>query len=255
MENLSGTYIIAEAACEHLGNGAKANRLVLAAQAAGADCIKFQHYSERYAKKVGAKLKLPLLDYRFTMEALSNLKDYAKEHGIDFLCSAFDLPSLKGLREIYCKSVKIPSCCNEDKRMQIFAVRNFDLVYASTGMMKKWKFDVYYRRPHYKLLLCTSAYPCPYDQVNLRCLDGVDGLSDHTLGWEVPVAAVAMGAEIIEKHFTLDKMNGGPDAHISLDPREFADMCRRIRNVEMAMGDGIKKIEKDERKLLWRKQL
>ena len=97
----------------------------------------------------------------------------------------------------------------------------------------------------------------PRRQFHYEGFPGADpykiSLSDHTTGWEVPVAAVALGAQIIEKHFTLGR-DGGPDDCVSLEPDEFADMVRGIRNVESAMGDGVKKIEESERKLIWRKK-
>ena len=208
--------------------------------------MKFQLYSEETAKKVGGCLSA----CRLGMEQFEYLIQYAaKCNGIDFLLSAFDMESLKECKLLGLKAVKIPSVCNENQKMLKYADEQFAEVYISSGLYGK-----HYRPQGCYWLLCTSIYPCPFEQVNLSVLKDYDGLSDHTIGWEVPVAAVAMGAKIIEKHLTLSRTDGGPDACCALEPMEFADMVYRIRNVEKAMGDGVKKIEPGERNLLWRKQ-
>lgn len=247
---MTDAYIIAEAALEHLGLSELAENLICAAANAWADCVKFQLYSEKTAKKIDNGHG-PLTEYRFDVGEIHDLCSIAKkETRLDFLVSVFDMESLQSCKEIGMKAVKIPSVCNESKEMLQYAEKNFPTYYVSSGIYAE-------ERPkgHFWWLLCTSIYPCPYECVNLRCLPNYDGISDHTVGWEVPVASVAMGAKIVEKHLTLSRRNNGPDAKCSLEPDEFADMVQRIRNVEAALGDGVKKIEKAERGLIWRKTL
>ena len=190
-----------------------------------------------------------LTKYRLTPAELNTLRKETKKYDIKFLCSAFDYSSLNSLTKIGCTEVKIPSCCNEDFVMLDYSRDWFSKIYISTGMRvfaiapldsSKWV-----------VLQCTSAYPCPYNQVNLRASGNCDGLSDHTAGWHVSLAAVALGARVIEKHFTTGV--GGPDKDVALSIREFNLMVKQIRDIEQAMGDGIKKIEEAERGLLWRK--
>lgn len=240
-------YIIAEAGLEANGSTSAAAQLIFAASFSGADCVKFQLYSEETANKVGGRLPACRLD----VVQFEYLRKYtAKCNGIEFLLSAFDMESLKQCKLLGCKAVKIPSVCNENWDMLQYADDHFDVIYVSSGLAGLIGVPA-----KCLTLLCTSVYPCPFEQVNLRAITNYDGLSDHTIGWEVPIAAVAMGAMIIEKHLTISRSTDGPDACCALEPMEFADMVYRIRNVEKAMGDGIKKIEPGEMGLLWRKQL
>jgi len=273
--NLSDTktYIIAECGLEHCGSLTLAKLLIDNAKAAGADCAKFQLYSEEYAgrlavngRKNGSNSVGKILEkYRLDIDKIHEVFLYCKKAGIDFLCSVFDIESAKELAYIGAKSVKIPSV--ELSHIEILEAvqKYFESAIISTGLhtldeVKKAVSLLTEKMDPQKLTLlqCTSAYPCPFDQVNLRAMNklrlvGRVGISDHTLGWTVPVAAVALGAQVIEKHLTLSKMNGGPDARVALEPLEFMDMCRRIRDTEAALGDGCKTIEKAEKSLIWRK--
>lgn len=266
---MTETYIIAECALEHRGQMKLAENLIRAAAEAGADCVKFQLYSEDTAKKVDNGHG-PLTEYRLEPDEICGLWHRSQGIGLDFLVSAFDMDSLITCKDMGLKEVKIPSVCNSKQEMLEYAAEHFHHIVISTGMVEMTDLEgmVATLKPHTEskniaVLLCTSIYPCPYENVNLRVLKtmqeklwcGKIGISDHTVGWEVPVAAVAMGAKIVEKHLTLSRNNSGPDACCSLEPGEFADMVRRIRNVESAMGDGIKKIEKAEKDLLWRKRI
>lgn len=247
---MNGVYIIGEIGCEHLGETMLATQLIEILVAAGADCAKFQYFTE---KEVGSQIWKKVGRYRLNFNQLNYLKNYCKEAGIDFLCSAFGMDSLYGLSEMYCSAIKIPSVKNEDFKFIDKAAELFKKGFISLGMTK----TVVKRDFHnFKSLLCTSAYPCPFDQVNLKVMTKykLDGISDHTLGWTVPVAATALGAKVIEKHITLSGINGGPDSRIALEPLQFVDMCHKIRNTELALGDGIKKIESSEKLLLWRKK-
>lgn len=241
------TYVIAEIGCEHVGDFKKAKQLINEVKESGANCAKFQLF---FAKEVGQRMWKKIKPFHLPVNQLNELKKYCEKLGIDFLCSAFGLDSLSWIMYMGCDTVKIPSPLNENMNCLNFAVNHFNKVIISTGMMEKGKFCENYMLPKVKKLQCTSAYPCPYECVNLKTLSFFDGISDHTLGWEIPVAATALGAKIIEKHISL---GDGPDAKCSLMPVEFKNMVQKIRNVELAMGDGIKRIEKCERKLLWRK--
>jgi len=224
--------------------------MVKAAKEAGADWAKFQLYSDGYVDK-NEKLRHVLEKGRLSVHELEQLQEQCQEMGIGFLVSAFDLESLTSIYEMGCDAVKIPSVCNEDSVMISYARQQFDSTIVSFGLMDTMVSEVYGMPPKVYKLQCTSAYPCPYDQVNLLAMNFMDGFSDHTLGDEVAIAAAAMGAKIIEKHMTID--GGGPDKKVALNTDEFGIMVRRIRNVEQAMGDGRLKIEDSERELLWRK--
>lgn len=265
-------YIIAEAAVSHEGSVEVAEKMIEAAFAAGADCVKFQafipHQTAMRDTDVAASLTQSVFDKElidillhsyFGKTELAYLKQVCKDTGIDFLCSAFEEENLDWLADIGETRVKIPSCRNTNRKFLQIACAYFDKIFISTGMMTEEDIDDLWIKgasntKRIKLLHCISAYPCPYEQINLGVLKTgrYAGLSDHTFGWEVPVAAVALGAQIIEKHFTLTRTDKSDDC-VSLEPDEFADMVRRIRNVELAMGDGVKKIMPCEEKLLWRK--
>ena len=257
----SKTYVIAEAGCEHAGSIERAKELIDVATYAEADCVKFQLF---YPEEVGAKVWNKIKKFHLGYTDMIKLSAYAETKDIDFLCSAFGLRSLNALSGL-CKSIKVPAPCNENMEYLINAVRLFNKVFVSLGMCTGDQFYTILERtpwPNRKaieFLHCTSAYPCPYDQVNLNVLNTTwkgsliySGLSDHTLGIHIPLAAVALGARVIEKHFTLGY---GPDADMALTPEELLGMVRGIRQVEQAMGDGIKRIEESERELLCRKTL
>ena len=258
----SKTYVIAEAGCEHAGSIERAKELIDVATYAEADCVKFQLF---YPEEVGEKVWNRIKDFHLSASGMNVLRSYAKNLGIDFLCSAFGMHSLEEISAMGCKAVKVPAPCNENIEYLVDAVRRFNKVFVSLGMCTGDQFYTILERTPWpdrktiEFLHCTSAYPCPYDQVNLNVLNTTwkgsliySGLSDHTLGINIPLAAVALGARVIEKHFTLGY---GPDADMALTPEELLGMVRGIRQVEQAMGDGIKRIEESERELLCRKTL
>ena len=239
--------------------------MIVAAKCAGADCIKWQAFVPEKTSRGNKELEDVLVCSYFRPCHLRRLKEICKENRIDFLCSAFEKEVLDWLVDIGEIRVKIPSCRNTDIEFLAKAAQSFKEIVLSTGMMcgrdlilPLLTLKQGTELKNIALLHCVSSYPTPYDQANLLAINGLKylagkiGLSDHTVGWEVSVAAVALGAQIIEKHFTL-KRNGGPDDCVSLEPDEFADMVRRIRNIELAMGDGIKRVMNCEKPLLWRK--
>ncbi len=270
------TIIIAEAGVNHNGNYDMACRMIDAAAAAGADYVKFQtavpeQVISRFAPKAeyqkettGAaesqlemcrKIHLPLSDY-------ASLAELCRQRGIGFMSTPFDLVSIDCLKPLDMDFWKIPSgeITNLPYLRKVAAsARN---IIMSTGMATldevetavKTLEDNGFSRTNIALLHCTTQYPTPFEAVNLRAMEALRGLnvgmvgySDHTVGIEVPVAAVAMGAQIIEKHFTLDKTLEGPDHRASLDPGELAAMVSAIRHIEVALGDGTKRVAEAER--------
>jgi N,N'-diacetyllegionaminate synthase len=273
---MNKTIIIAEAGVNHNGSLDLAKKLVDAAVEAGADYVKFQtyitenlvndsaHKADYQIKNTGksesqfAMLKKLELSY----ETFDTLCLYCKERGINFLSTAFDFDSmafLKGKIDIY----KIPSGeITNLPYLRKVADLNLPIV-MSTGMSTleevQTALDILMENGVKKqdiiVLHCNTEYPTPMEDVNLKAmitmrekLDVKVGYSDHSLGIEVPVAAVALGAKVVEKHFTLDKTMDGPDHRASLEPRELKDMVKAIRNIEKAMGSGEKVPSASEKK-------
>lgn len=270
-----GTYIIAEAGDNHNGSFELALRLVDAAKAAGADCVKFQTFIteeviSRYAQKAEyQKAATGAGESQFDMvkklelsfEQFRQIKAYCDEKGIRFLSTPFDLPSIQFLDTLDMPFWKIPSGEVTNLPYLLAIARTKKPVVMSTGMCEleeiQAAIDVLRANgtPRITLLHCNTEYPTPYEDVNLRAMEtmrsrfGVDvGYSDHTLGIEVPVAAAAMGAAIIEKHFTLDRNMEGPDHKASLEPDELAAMVAGIRRAEQALGSGEKTASPSEKK-------
>ncbi|MCR5688358.1 MAG: N-acetylneuraminate synthase [Lachnospiraceae bacterium] len=268
------TLIIAEAGVNHNGDYDTAIKMVDAAKAAGADIVKFQtaraeKVISRYAAKAeyqkettGADesqldmVRKLLLDF----EDFVSIKKYCDDCGIKFLSTPFDLDSIAFLDGLGMDMWKIPSGEITNYPYLVAIAKTHKPIIMSTGMsnMDEIEAAIELLRANgcggISLLHCNTQYPTPYSDVNLRAMltlrekFGVRvGYSDHTRGIEVSVAAVAMGASIIEKHFTLDRNMEGPDHKASLEPDELASMVSAIRNVEAAMGDGIKKVSGSER--------
>ncbi len=259
--------IIAEAGVNYNGSLETAYRMVDKAIEAGADIIKFQTGipekvmsafapKAAYQKETTGDGESQLEMVRKLMlkfEDFYPLKDYCTHNKIKFLSTPFDLDSIDFLDNLGCDIWKIPSgeITNLPYLERICETRK--PVILSTGMstLKEVREAIQILNnggiPKISLLHCTTEYPAPYSDVNLLAMlsmkdaFGLDvGYSDHTLGIEIPIAAVAMGATIIEKHFTLDRNMDGPDHKASLEPDELAAMVEAIRNVELAMGNGIK---------------
>ena len=271
------TFIIAEAGVNHNGSLELAKKLIEKAKEVGADAVKFQTFkaenvisshapmAEYQKKNLGKemsqiemikKLELSYDDFKI-------LKEYCDEVGITFLSSPFDVESARFLANLGMEIFKIPSgeITNYPLLKEIGSYGK--KVILSTGMADLGEIedalDVLIssgtKRENITVLHCTSEYPAPYEEVNLRAMLTIKdafkvrvGYSDHTEGIEIPIAAVALGAEVIEKHFTLDKNLPGPDHKASLEPEEFKRMVTAIRNVERALGTGIKKPSPSELK-------
>ena len=264
------TYIIAEAGVNHNGQLDLALKLCDAAKEAGVDCVKFQTWQTekivtRKAEKATyqsentndaeesqfdmlKKLELSYKDFRLVQEHCNKI-------GIDFLSTPDEEYSLAFLmNELHLPLIKIGSgeVTNIPYLRQMASYHK--PIILSTGMATLAQVAMAYDTliaagaPSVSLLHCTTNYPCPKNEVNLRAMQTMKeafkcpvGYSDHTMGTEIPIAAVAMGAEIIEKHFTLDRSMDGPDHKASLEPHELKYMVDCIRNIEVALGDGIKR--------------
>lgn len=267
-------YIIAEAGVNHNGSFETACKLVDAAKAAGADCIKFQTFKSENlvshnAKKAdyqknttgdGSQLEM-LKKLELSYDEFISLKKYCDEVGICFLSTPFDLESIDFLNSVDMLFWKIPSGEITNLPYLLKVAKTGKEVILSTGMSNLDEvgaaLDVLKENGAgtITLLHCTTEYPAPFIDVNLRAMQtmrdkfGLDvGYSDHTPGIEIPVAAVAMGATVIEKHFTLNRNMEGPDHKASLEPDELAAMVKAIRNVEMAIGTGEKVPSVSEKK-------
>ena len=279
---LKKTYIIAEVGINHNGNFDNAKKLILAAKKCGASAVKFQIYIPEevvtnelkmatYQKKNLRSKKLKMIDmikkYELSQLQHKKLFLFAKKNKIDFISSAFDLNSLEFLiRDLNLKIIKIPSGEITNYPYLKIIAKTKKKVILSTGMsnIKEIKQAVKVLtseklpRKNLYILHCNTAYPTPYKDVNLNVINQLKkdlklpiGYSDHSLGVEVSVAAVSLGAIIIEKHFTLNKNWEGPDQKSSLDIKEFENLVKSIRNIEESLGSKIKKITKSEKKNLF----
>lgn len=264
------TFIIAEAGVNHNGSIELAKRLIDTASQAGADAVKFQTFkadnlvSKTAQKAAYQKQTTDASESQYTMikklelteEMHHELIQYCNEKGILFLSTPFDHDSINLLNTLGMEIFKIPSgeITNLPYLRHIGSLGK--KVIISTGMADLGEIedaldiltDAGTSKEHITVLHATTEYPCPMDEVNLRSMNtiasafGINvGYSDHTNGIEIPIAAVAMGASVIEKHFTLDRTMEGPDHKASLEPDELIAMVKAIRNIEKALGNGIKK--------------
>lgn len=271
--------IIAEAGVNHNGDFETAKALIFHAAAAGADYVKFQTFKadllvSKSAKKAAYQSKnfesasstqyemLKKLELKHEWHYL--LKQYAIENGIKFLSTGFDEESVDFLNELGIDLFKIPSGSITDKRYLQHVARIHKPVILSTGMstIEEIKEAIIVMesagltRDQIVVLHCNTEYPTPMKDVNLKAMNHIGtelnvvvGYSDHTLGIEIPIAAVALGARVIEKHFTLNKSMIGPDHAASLEPDELKNMISSIRNIEIALsGSGYKTPSESEDK-------
>ncbi len=277
--------VIAEAGVNHDGDLTKAMQLIDAAADSGADVVKFQTFKAQHLVTTEAELaqyqrrvsahhigepdsnsQLRLLEkLQLTREDHTKLKEHCDRRGIEFFSTAFDLGSLDLLMEMGARRVKIPSGeITNLPYLRKVATFNCDVI-MSTGMadlsevadaincleaagLPKSKITV---------LHCTTEYPAPIEDVNLRAMVTMRetfglrvGYSDHTEGIDVPIAASALGAAVIEKHFTLDQKASGPDHAASIEPPELKRMVQGIRRIELALGSEKKKCTSSERQNL-----
>lgn len=262
--------IIAEAGVNHNGDIGMARELVDAAVEAGADLVKFQTFrADRLvtasARKAAYQMVTTAADesqhemirrLELTEEMHNELIAHCSRHKIEFFSTAFDLESLDYLMGLGMSRIKVPS--GEITNLPYLRkVGGFGKeVILSTGMSNLGEIEAAINtlekagtsREQVVVLHCNTEYPVPMPEVNLRAMRSIGeafgvkvGFSDHTEGIEISIAAVALGATVIEKHFTLDRNLPGPDHRASIEPDELGRMIRSIRNVELAMGDGIKR--------------
>lgn len=272
---MNKTFIIAEAGINHNGSVTNAKKMITAASEAGADAVKFQTFkSEEVISKYAPKAEYQKattdadesqLDMAKKLELskseFEELVLYCREKDIIFLSTPFDFDSIDFLNELGLDTFKIPSgeITNLPYLRKIGHLAK--KVILSTGMANLGEIedtlDIIVKagcsKENITVLHCNTEYPTAMEDVNLLAMNTIKkafnvnvGYSDHTLGIEVPIAAVALGAKVIEKHFTLDKNMSGPDQRASLDPVELELMVRAIRNIEKAMGDGAKKASPSE---------
>lgn len=280
------TLIIAEAGVNHNGDIEIAKKLIVSAAEAGADVVKFQSFitgksisitapKAEYQKvatgtdetqfEMVKRLELSRSDHEILIEE-------CRVNKIGFLSTAFDCESFDMLVELGLDMIKIPSGELTNLPFLRYITRLGKPVILSTGMAGlgdiENAIDVIETsgtpRGNITLLHCTTEYPTPMQDVNLKAMASMRdafgvavGYSDHTSGIEVPIAAVAMGAILIEKHFTLDRSMPGPDHKASIEPQELKAMVQAIRNIEIALGDGVKRpsIAEQKNKPIARKSL
>lgn len=270
-----GIRIIAEAGVNHNGSMELAKKMVDAAKAAGADYVKFQTYVpeklvSRYAGKAEyqkqttdageSQLKM-LKKLALTREDFRELKNYCEQVKIGFISTPFDLGSIEFLNGLDMDFWKLPSGEVTNLPYLEAIAHTGKRVVMSTGMCEMDEIRDAVRVlekggiTDIVLLHCNTEYPTPFEDVNLLAMQQMAevlgypvGYSDHTVGIEVPIAAAALGAVVIEKHFTLDKTMEGPDHRASLEPEELAQMVRTVRNIEKSRGDGKKRRTSSEAK-------
>ena len=269
------TLIIAEAGVNHNGDFNTAIKMVDAAKSSGVDCIKFQtfkankiasqfaekaDYQKINDKKTSSQVEM-LKKLELSEKEFVEIKKYCDKCGIIFLSTPFDNDSIDFLEKIGIDFWKIPSGEVTNYPYLVRIAKSQKPVVMSTGMCDideiENAINVLKSNGTYSITLlhCTTEYPAPYNEVNLKAMEtlksifGVDvGYSDHTKGIQIPIAAVAMGAKVIEKHFTLDRNMEGPDHKASLEPEELKEMVDSIRIVEKSIGDGKKCPTKSELK-------
>lgn len=273
---MSKIFIIAEAGVNHNGSLELAKKMIDAAVHAGVDAVKFQTFkAESLVRKDARKAAYQqdnaidkaetqyemLKKLELTEQMHQELMQYCAEKGILFLSTPFDIDSIHMLADCGITIMKVPSgeITNYPYLREIG--RTNKPVILSTGMceLEEVKAAAAVLKENgsrdITLLHCNTEYPTPMCDVNLRAMQTLReetglpvGYSDHTQGIEVPIAAAAMGAVVIEKHFTLDRNMEGPDHKASLEPEELKEMVRAVRNIENALGDGVKRPSPSERK-------
>lgn len=276
MKKSKKIIIIAEAGVNHNASMEMARRMVREAANAGADYVKFQtavpelvissiapkaEYQKETTGEEQSQLEM-CKAIHLPLSAYTELAALCREEGIGFMSTPFDLVSIDTLDPLGMDYWKIPSGEITNLPYLRKIASKGGKVILSTGMSTLEEVsqavdilvDGGIRREDICLLHCTTQYPTPYADVNLRAMEslrtlevGGVGYSDHTLGIEVPIAAAALGADVIEKHFTLDKNLPGPDHRASLDPSELAAMVKAVRHIEEALGSAEKRVADSER--------
>ena len=269
-------FIIAEAGVNHNGSIELAKKLIDTAKDAEADAIKFQTFHAE--EIVSLRTKKAIYQYRakektqyemlknleLTFGEFRELKKYCDNKGIEFISTPYDIKSVEFLNEIGVNRFKVASADLINKPLIEAIAKTKKQIILSGGMATLGEIERTislindFGNEDIIILHCTTSYPTPYEQVNMKVLGTLKkafglpvGYSDHTLGIEIPIMAVSLGAEVIEKHFTLDRTMEGPDHFASLEPDELKKMVEAIRNVEKAFGSRKKEITEEEKKNLF----
>lgn len=271
---MNKVFVLAEAGVNHNGSIEIAKKLIDAASASGADAVKFQTFKAenvvcRTAKKAAYQLETTdkaetqydmIKKLELTRQMHEELMEYCSKKEIMFLSTPFDIDSVEMLADLDLPILKIPSgeitnlpylrkIAGHNKQIILSTgMSSMDEVRAAVKVLKDGGTD------DITLLHCNTQYPTPASDANIMAMVKMRkelglpvGYSDHTQGIEIPIAAVALGAVVIEKHFTLDKNMEGPDHKASLEPHELEQMVEGIRKIELALGDGIKRASESEK--------
>ena len=263
-------FIIAEIGVNHNGSVELAKKMIKSAGECGVDAVKFQTFNSEdlvtenaetagYQEKntnENSQLKM-LKKLELTFDDFKELKDYALKNGVIFISSPFDVKSVDLLEILDVPLYKLGSGELNNFELIDHVQKTNKPIIISTGMATldeiKETYDFIENKDNLIILHCITGYPTSFEEANLNFIktlklefDVPIGFSDHSPGIELPIAAVALGACVVEKHFTLDKNLEGPDHKASLNPKEFKAMVDAIRNVEVAMGDGIRKFSDNE---------
>ena len=264
------TFIIAEIGVNHNGSVELAKKMIKSASDCGVDAVKFQTFvsedlvsenaktAEYQEKNTNENSQLEMLKkLELSYEDFFELKKYAENCGVMFLSSPFDFKSVDLLEKLDVSLYKLGSGELTNFELIDYVLKTNKPLILSTGMATldeiKEAYDFIKNNVQLVILHCITGYPTSFEEANLNFiktlqkeLDVPIGFSDHSPGIELPIAAVALGACVVEKHFTLDKALEGPDHKASLNPIEFKAMVDAIRNVEVAMGDGVRKFSDNE---------
>jgi len=271
------TLIIAEAGVNHNGSLKLAKKLINEASKTGADVIKFQIYdTEELVTKYSKVAKYQqkninskksqyemLKNYELDFQTFREIINHCKLKRIKFLASAFDINSIKKLNDLKINSFKIPSGEITNYTYLKYLGKLNKKIIISSGMSNIKEIEAAInllkssgtKKSNITVMHCTTDYPTKIKEVNLRAMLTIKkklgvkvGYSDHTKNIEVPIAAIALGATIIEKHITLNSKSKGPDHKASLEPKSFKEMVRNIRNTEILLGSNVKKITNSEKR-------
>lgn len=259
-------FIIAEAGVNHNGKISIAKKIIDAAVDANANAIKFQTYitSKLVSKKLAPQMYKMLQKYELKIDDFAELRDYSKSNKIIFSSTPFDITSCNLLEKLGVPFYKIGSGDLENIPLISHASKKKKPILLSTGMstnqeIKEALRSIWPYNNNIVLMHCTSLYPANFDEANLNIIPDMRknfgipiGYSDHTLGYEASIAAVSLGACVVEKHLTLDNKMQGPDHMASLDPKMFKKMVVSIKNVEKSFGNNVKQVlprEKNTRKI------
>ncbi len=266
--------VIGEIGVNHNGSRDLAVQLIKSAKNCGADAVKIQIFkTEEMVTRAAGKVSYQrqstpwetqfdmLKNYELNFEDIAYLKKFCNEISIELIATPFDFTSLEMMEQLFFETIKISSADITNIPLLKRVNRTGKNIIISTGMATLGEieealavFDE--EKCNLALLHCTSSYPAKLESVNLRAIQTLRqafqkkvGYSDHTAGISIPVAAVALGAEIIEKHLTLDNSLPGPDHQASLEPPAFTQMVESIRGLEKALGDGIKRCQDSEQEV------